>query len=213
MTDLTTQDLPDEACCPDCGAEPDTKSITEHRLGNLGYLHDDRPLECENGHEWQLGIPVGSYDGADDLVCGSCDTIMTVHRVEIPRRSAKVYAERRNNPTLTLHLKCPTCYHFKRTTRWADNSGVALVGDPRTTGSLDGADSMGYPADHAGPGDNTIVPTTTEDDGDDEDENGAENGDDGDDVDDEPEPEADGDGDTADDTETADGGDDGGEEP
>lgn len=77
---------------------------------------------------------------------------MAVHRVELPLRSAKVYSKYRDNPEFKLHLKCPNCYHFKKVTRHADDSGIALIGDPRTTGSLDDADAMGYPDHHYGPG-------------------------------------------------------------
>jgi len=135
--ELTEQPAPEDARCPECHAAPTEESITRHRLSNLGYLHDDVYWECtECGNEWLSGIPIGEYDGGDDLWCESCGSEwMLTHRV-LP-----------NGDTVILHLKCPNdeCYHWKDIERSTDGVGRALVGYPQITGSIEGCKPYGYP--------------------------------------------------------------------
>lgn len=138
-TELTEQPRPSDSRCPACGAEPTDESVTEHKLSDLGYLHDDVFLECaadDCDETWVCGVPVGSSDEfADDLWCESCDDEwMLVHRV-LPQREG-----------VTLHLKCPsdTCNYFTTTTRDTDDSGRALVGYPIITGETEGAKPYGW---------------------------------------------------------------------
>lgn len=138
---LKEQPLPEDSHCPECGAEPTTESIIEHRLSDHGYLHDDVKLKCrgdECGTEWAHGVPIGDFDRpemADDLFCSSCsDAWMFVHRVA--PKSANV----------VLHLKCPNCYNFDKVRRSKDtrNGNVVLVGYPQITGETSGCDPFGY---------------------------------------------------------------------
>lgn len=139
--DIEPVDAPIEVTrCPGCGAEPTPESIASHRLSASGYLHDDVRLECETpecDRAWTLGVPIGEPPESvyADLVCG-CGTIGTVHRVRI------VSTEK-----IKLHLKCPRCYTFFTAHRTADDSGLALIGNPLITGSMDGATPYGYDAD------------------------------------------------------------------
>lgn len=161
MADLEPQPVPDVPIfCPECGGEPVKQSgelLVEHRLGNMGYLHDDQNPECsECGNTWAHGVPVGEYEWADsdDLRCHSCrhdpdledDQFYRVHRVVMSRKASPGGPGR-----VTLHLKCPRCYLFSKAEREQDHRGVALVGFPDITGSVDHEDvkPYGYEAERA----------------------------------------------------------------
>lgn len=145
-TELSEQPVPDVPIfCPECGGEP-VRSADEiqvqHRLSAMGYLHDDQDPECsECGHSWTHGVPVGQFEGGEDLLCDSCQhdpslkrpVYYRVHRVEWQQ-----------GDRVLLHLKCPRCYLFTTVERERDNRGVALVGYPDITGSTDGADEYGW---------------------------------------------------------------------
>lgn len=138
MTDLEAQPRPSEVSCPECGAAPTDESVRDHKLSDMGYLHDDVLWECQEcEHSWASGVPVGSSDEwADDLWCDSCDdSWMLVHRVQ-PR----------GTDTITLHLKCPNeeCYYFTKTQRDLDDASRALVGYPQITGETEGAEPYGW---------------------------------------------------------------------
>lgn len=149
--ELTEQAVPDvPVFCPECGGQPaqDLDELrVQHNLSAMGYLHDDQMLECGDcENAWTHGVPIGTY-GADDLECDSCrhdpnldePQYYRVHRV-VPSRQATPGSAGR----ITLHLKCPRCYLFKKVERQMDNRGVALVGFPEITGSMDGADPYGW---------------------------------------------------------------------
>lgn len=139
MTKSEKQPIPSESNCPYCGGAPTDESQAEHRLSNLGYIHDDIGLRCSDcEQEWWCGVPIGSWKGGEDLFCTSCDArFMRVHRVAVNGAG---------DGYLMLHLKCPNpdCYYFKTVTRSVDANGVSLVGYPDITGSMDGADAWGY---------------------------------------------------------------------
>lgn len=151
-TTLEEQALPSvPVYCPECGGEP-TRDLdelrVEHNLAAMGYLHDDQTLECgECGNKWTHGVPVGEFHGGQDLLCDSCNhdpdleepQYYRVHRV-VPSRRATPGAGAR----LTLHLKCPRCFLFKKVERTMDNRGVGLVGYPDITGSTDEAQEYGW---------------------------------------------------------------------
>lgn len=135
-TDLTEQPLPAETRCPNCGSRPTDESVTKHNLSNMGYLHDDVHLQCsEDGCDgrWTLGVPIGEETRfAESLTCDSCGGYCLVHRVH-PKPE-----------TVTLHLKCPECYFFKKIIRKLDDNDLALVGYPQITGTLDEAEPWGW---------------------------------------------------------------------
>lgn len=144
--ELTEQSVPEvPVFCPECGGEPVKTAEelrVEHRLGAMGYLHDDQVFECSDcAHEWTHGVPQGAFEGGGDLRCHSCrhdpglegDQFYRVHRV-VSEQGDQVL----------LHLKCPRCYLFSKTKREQDNGGVALVGYPDITGSTEGADPYGW---------------------------------------------------------------------
>jgi len=137
---MQEQEPPRKSKCPLCDGEPTDESLTDHSLSALGYLHDDAELVCsECGNHWTVGRPIGEFEGGQDLWCSSCDDAwMRVHRIR----------EVENNPDgkLRLHLKCPNCYQFKSVARTPDEEGIALVGYPDITGSIDeSAENYGYP--------------------------------------------------------------------
>lgn len=154
MADLEPQPIPDvPVYCPECGGEPVKQSgelKVEHRLGAMGYLHDDQNFECsECGNTWAHGVPVGEieWDDADDLRCHSCrhdpdldeEQYYRVHRVVPSRESSP------GGPgEVTLHLKCPRCHLFSKVQRQMGKKGIALVGFPDITGSVDHEDVEAY---------------------------------------------------------------------
>lgn len=90
--------------CPACGSEPTEASLREHRLSNLGYLHDDQHFECSNcENTYTHGVPVGESDmNVDDLWCSVCDLgYMNVHRAEFERSGL-----------MKLHMKCAHHHEF-----------------------------------------------------------------------------------------------------
>lgn len=149
MSELTEQDIPDSAKCPNCGAEPTEESVVEHRLSNMGYLHDDIWLECkECGYddEWLLGVPIGEYDSGDDLVCDSCSTPYRIHRIKIVLRSL---GDNPEDIRLRLMCKCPNCNYYPKPfpTREVDKDGVSLMGHPDITGTTEDAEAYGWNPD------------------------------------------------------------------
>lgn len=143
-TEIEEQPERSESMCPECG-EPPLPDAAMHRLSDLGYLHDDIGYRCENGHQWQCGVPVGEFDRpemAEDLRCDSCgDADMLVHRVVIGTTSIP--------GDITLHLKCPNpdCHYFDRIGRDTDKDGRALVGYSQITGATKDARPYGYVRD------------------------------------------------------------------
>lgn len=135
---LQEQPTPSESLCPRCGGEPGYSP--QHRLSNLGYLHDDVHFTCsECKLDWTCGVPIGEYRGkwADELFCDSCEEEYgLVHRVGVD--------DNRNH--IRLHMKCPNpdCYNFWKVKRETDENGLALTGYSVTTGSMEGAEPHGY---------------------------------------------------------------------
>lgn len=157
---LNEQEIPMKSHCPECGEPPTTRSaeqaIAQHRLSDVGYLHDDIRLTCGNEHKWTCGVPIGEFEAGDDLWCDSCDeAYMFTHRVAISKQNAEMWAngEREHLP-LTVHLKCPNgcdsndptekCFYFKQVRRVTDDRGVALLGYPPITGSAAEAEPYGW---------------------------------------------------------------------
>lgn len=141
MTEFEEQPVPD-ATCPYCGGTPTDESIARHKLGAIGYLHDDIKFECaECEEDWVHGVPVGEYDGAyaADLFCDACEErYQLVHRVVIQQ----------HDDSVLIHLKCPNCYHFEKLHRELDDHNVALMGYPQITGDVALADgTYGYTED------------------------------------------------------------------
>jgi predicted Zn-ribbon and HTH transcriptional regulator len=139
MTDLEKQSIPSESKCPECGGDPNAESRAQHTLSDLGYLHDDVDLECEDcSTSWTLGIPVGDGPENDELWCDSCDdTRMLIHRFRIRNYEDK--------PNIKMHLKCPNCYFFKISNpRNVDENDLVLTGYPEITGDTDEAESWGW---------------------------------------------------------------------
>lgn len=140
-TELDKQSVPSDSSCPYCGSAPTDESQVEHRLSNIGYLHDDIQLRCsECDQSWICGVPIGEYDGerADELFCDSCETrYMRVHRVELHREG---------DDEVVIHLKCPNqdCLHFDKIVRQPGERGVVLMGYPDITGEVEGAEAYGY---------------------------------------------------------------------
>lgn len=144
---LEEQPIPEDTTCPYCGADPTEETQAEHKLSNIGYLHDDIVLECSNdacGEEWTCGVPIGSPedDTESDLWCDSCEKRFgRIHRV------APTEADRGK---IRLHVKCPNpeCRYFWRVKREYGPQQVALVGYPDITGQTDGdVAAYGYPED------------------------------------------------------------------
>lgn len=153
---LEDQPIPAKSRCPECGDEPTDESLVEHHLSNMGYLHDDIELRCENDHTWVCGVPIGRDDEyGEDLHCDSCgDRFMLVHRVQITREAALQWGRRdRESLPINVHLKCPNgcedenaeaCFYFKSVKRESDERGIALIGYPQITGSREGAEPYGW---------------------------------------------------------------------
>lgn len=128
--------------CPECGAQATDESITEKRLSDLGYMHEDVYLRCSDcSHRWAHGVPIGDHEQPDDLDCGACDGQMLVHRVW-PRVN-----DQGVTVSVHLHLKCPDCFNFDITSRYPDETGRALIGYAAITGSTEGCQPYGYPSD------------------------------------------------------------------
>lgn len=135
---LENQPIPEETHCPKCRAEPTESSVRQHKLSDLGYMHDDVQLECsECEATWTLGIPIGEeLEYGDDLWCSSCDdSVMLVHRVKVKPDDQMV---------VKLHLKCPNCYYFTTIDRKCDDRNLALVGYPQITGELSEDEPYGF---------------------------------------------------------------------
>ena len=114
---------PRQSNCPACGASPSDTSIVEHRLSDMGYLHDDQHFECSDcGHEYTHGVPVGEPDmDVDDLWCDGCDLgYMNVHR-----------AEQTDGDVVQIHLKCAHHHAFDcpECETWVPADGVRLSKD------------------------------------------------------------------------------------
>lgn len=144
--DLSPAEVP-QSWCPECGEEATEESVREHDLSAMGYLHDDVKLECSNGHRWTLGVPIGDPPEAEDMVCDSCGETMAVHRVIVKRANLQALIDRNGPARVGLHLKCPACNYFTTTQRRSDARGTVLIGNPETTGQVDGAETEGYPDD------------------------------------------------------------------
>lgn len=139
MAELQEQPIPSESKCPDCGGDPTNESVAEHRLSNMGYLHDDVELECEDCDiTWSVGIPIGDSPDNEELKCRSCnDEWMLIHRF-------KVYTEQEDT-FVKMHLKCPNCYHFDITEpRQVDENDLVLTGYPQITGDVKDAEEWGW---------------------------------------------------------------------
>lgn len=143
MTDkpeIEKQPVP-EVTCPFCGGEATEESVREHKLSNLGYLHDDIVMDCSECEEtWTHGVPVGDNwsELAEKLYCDACeDRFQRIHRVDVARAPEEI----------TLHLKCPACYYFKTVDRPVDKSNIVLMGYPDITGSFDDAEPWAYEED------------------------------------------------------------------
>lgn len=138
-TDLPEQPRPENAHCPQCGSPATDESIRDHRLSDLGYMHDDISFQCtECDNSWVHGVPIGSDESGygDDLWCQSCDAeYYRVHRVTVQKSSVR------------LDLKCPRCFHFTTTNRDRDEHNRALVGFPDITGDRTGAAPYGWTDD------------------------------------------------------------------
>lgn len=145
-TELNDQPVPDVPIfCPSCGGDPVKTAEelrVEHRLSAMGYLHDDQEPECsECGHNWTHGVPVGEFEGGDDLRCHSCRHDPGLERDQFYRVHRVVWQQ---GDDVLLHLKCPRCFLFTTAERQRDNRGVALVGYPDITGSTEDADPYGW---------------------------------------------------------------------
>lgn len=158
---LTEVDPPEDSYCPECGAPPTADSLVEHKLSNMGYLHDDVKFECGNGHSWVNGVPIGESNLDIDYDCPSCNRDRdgwlwrarswlikklggdTTNRLLIHRVRKDV--NKRDEPVYDVHLKCPNCYFFKTMVRKPDDGGTLLIGYPEITGQTRGAQAYGYP--------------------------------------------------------------------
>lgn len=139
--DIDYVPTPSDSCCPYCGGDPTDVSERDHTLSKMGYLHDDVRMECEDcGKTWPCGVPIGEYDGGDDLFCTSCEKrFMRVHRVD---------PDAYQDHEIRLHLKCPNedCRYFKKITRESDDNGLYLIGYPDITGEIsEDTKAYGYP--------------------------------------------------------------------
>lgn len=137
---LEEQPIPSETNCPGCGASPTEESVLRHGLSDMGYLHDDIWLECQEcENRWVCGVPIGE-GGYDDLWCNSCDdNYGWMHRFE-------PWEDRDGEDCYRLHLKCETCNIFWHVKRYPDDNGLTLVGYPPITGQQDSTVSAdGYP--------------------------------------------------------------------
>lgn len=94
----TSNKMANKHPCPECNGSPTPESLAEQNLSDLGYLHDDRFLVCEDcDYQWTVGKPVGVYDG-DEWVCG-CGGDFIPHFMYI------------KGDTLEVRPKCQECYH------------------------------------------------------------------------------------------------------
>lgn len=132
VSDVSPADVPENSSCPVCGSEPTDESVANHRLSDMGYLHDDVNLQCSNcDNDWTLGIPLGEFNGGNYLWCDSCDDSQyLVHRVD--------FKDER------IHLKCPNCFHFENIEVDPDERGINLIGYPQITGATDNSEAYGY---------------------------------------------------------------------
>lgn len=143
MGDLEEQPVPEDAQCPECGADP--LDSPPHKLSALGYTHDDILLTCSDEeclNQWILGVPIGESDYGDDLRC-SCGTIAYPHKIDL--RSMVEQIEDADDPewgdvALDVYCKCPNCSHYFGVERTPDSKGIALVGNPTLTGSTEDAE-------------------------------------------------------------------------
>ncbi len=140
--ELVEQQPSERSKCPECGGDP---CEIGHTLSDLGYLHDDQRMMCEDcGNQWTCGVPIGETsldERAEELFCDSCDdAFMLVHR-----------AVRTRHGNITFHLKCPNCYYFEQLTRVPDEKGRVLLGYPQITGETEGCPVYGYDeSEHSG---------------------------------------------------------------
>lgn len=96
----TNQSIPEESCCPECGEPPSEDSIMRQNLSSLGYMHEDKFMECSAcDNQWTIGIPHGQTDD-DRWVCDACGGDFMPHFVY-------VYPERGETH---VRPKCQDCY-------------------------------------------------------------------------------------------------------
>ena len=105
--ELVEQPTPDASRCPDCGGEPLPEETTS-QLSALGYCHNDKRNVCAAcGHEWSNGIPIGAFDGGEDLRCPHPDCDEWGRVINVDADSVSVEAMRFDH-------KCPECYYFEQ---------------------------------------------------------------------------------------------------
>jgi len=86
--------------CPECQSPPTAESLAESNLTDLGYLHDDKRLECSAcDNSWQIGIPRGEV-ASEAWVCDACNGNFMPHFVY-------VYTEKNE---VRVRPKCQSCY-------------------------------------------------------------------------------------------------------
>lgn len=140
--EMEHQAVPSATMCPYCGGKPTDASARDHQLSAVGYLHDDIQLTCRDcDSEWACGMPIGELDHpmAEDLYCDSCtDRFMRVHRV------APDWGCPENRQRVLIHAKCPNCFYFDKFVRECGPRGIALMGYPDITGSLENASEYGW---------------------------------------------------------------------
>lgn len=131
-----------------CGGAPEHDPL--HVLSAVGYKHDDVHMTCSDcEYRWVCGRPVGEYDGplAEDLFCASCEERYGLaHHVELLTEDGENATDGNHYVhddgeagDIRLHLKCPNteCNRWWTTARTPDEDGVALVGYPEITGTID----------------------------------------------------------------------------
>lgn len=128
----------EDVTCPHCG-EPPTETSVEEALANdqlraLGYVHDDKNVECPNGHTWTHGIPKGDPETTEMWTCDACGGQY------IPR---DVFHSRDHR--LHFVVKCEDCYykpddplHFDIPEEMGEEWGI-LLGHPKVCGNTEDA--------------------------------------------------------------------------
>lgn len=121
--------------CPECNGSPTPESLAEQNLSDLGYLHDDRFLICEDcDYQWTVGLPRGTIE-SDDWECDACGGDFMPHFIYD------------RGEYVDIRPKCQSCYWvpdepITRTKVARGNGDRIFIGHHTITGEREDAEFL-----------------------------------------------------------------------
>jgi len=130
----------DNVVCPHCGEDPLEDSVEQAiaaaRLKELDYLHEDYAVECENGHTWTHGVPMGTPSSSEDWTCDACGGSYVTRDV--------MYRE--DDGEVQVWQKCQDCYYkparplrYEPNPNRGNNTWAIFTAHPEICGNTDEA--------------------------------------------------------------------------